>query len=315
MAQANPDFNEIRTTTMEYYANKRLANQIYDGTPLLKWMRARGRTQEYDGGDPIVEPILHEENTTVRFMTDLAELDFRQMGGIGAAHYTGKLLTATAVLPWMDRFRNSGSARVIDLWDAKVDQMKMSTSKLLNREIIKGDPTTNPATITGLTLIIDSAGTLGNISRTSNTFWQAYEEGTAGPLTPEDMRTAIFTITRAMPDNMPDLILTTQALFSKYQSLILPAYQVSDLKNADLGVPTANFMGIPMMWDPEVPEGVMLFINTKYLKLRVHSQANMEMSDRDMIGKQLVDGMFVYWVGNLTTNGPRYLGKLTGRTA
>lgn len=51
------------------------------------------------------------------------------------------------------------------------------------------------------------------------------------------------------------------------------------------------------------------------MALRPLSGMNMEMTDKDMVGKQLADGMAIYWAGNATSSGCRYLGKLTGRTA
>ena len=315
MAQANASFDEISASTRRYYANGKFAQQVYSGRRFLKWLQGNGRIQTWDGGDPIVEPILHEENTTVQSQTDFAELNYSPQGGLGAAHFTAKLYTGTAVLDWVSIWKNSGRAKVIDLWDAKVEQLKESFATRLNRDAITGDPTVVPTNLTGIKLIVDSAGTLGNIARSTNTFWQSYEEGTAGPLDAVDMRTAINTAGRALPDEKIDLILTTQILYEAYQQQILPAYQVQNLNNADLGATTAYFMGIPIVWDPEVPPGEMYFLSSKHLKWRPHVDANIELSDKDLVGKQLVNGLFTYFYGALTTDGPRYMAKLTGRTA
>ena len=83
----------------------------------------------------------------------------------------------------------------------------------------------------------------------------------------------------------------------------------------DLGIQALQWNGVPVMYDDECQSGVWYFLNSSYLKLRPHTDANMDLSDKEQPLKQLVDAMYCYWYGAFTTNGVRFLGKLTGRTA
>lgn len=311
---ANPSVDALIASTQRFYAHDEFANQVFNGRPMLKWLKAGGRTKPYDGGSPILEPIISEESTAFQWQAALTEVNFAAQNGLSAAQFNPKLSSISVTLDYFTMWQNAGRAKVIDLWNTKVMQAKETYSTRLNRSFITGDGT-NPLELTGLPVMVDSAGTYGNISRTTNTFWQSYEEGTAGPLNEDDMRIAYNTVSRAIENNFPNLILTTQVLFQKYESLVLPAFRKEDLRIADLGFNSCQFKGTPLVWDPEVSAGLMYFLNDKWMALRPLSGANFFMSDKDLVGKQLADGMIIAWAGQATSNGCRYLGKLTGRTA
>jgi hypothetical protein len=163
--------------------------------------------------------------------------------------------------------------------------------------------------------MVDSAGTYGGISRTTNTFWGAYEEGTAGPLDEADIRLMLNTASRNRLENGIDAFWTTPTLYSKYESMVLPQYQFTSRTNADIGLTGLSFRGIGLYWDDEIPSGNFFGLASKYIAVRPHEEANMKWSERVSPEKQLADSMFMFWFGNLTSSGPRFMGKLTGRTA
>jgi len=314
MASANPSVDALIASTQRYYANDEFANQVFNGRPMLKWLKANGRTKEYDGGAPILEPLISEESTSFQWQAALTEVNFAAQNGLSAAQYNPKLSSISVVLDMLTQWQNAGRAKVIDLWNTKVMQAKETFSTRLNRSFITGDGT-NVLEITGLPVMVDSTGTYGNISRSSFPFWASYEAAVGGPLNEDDMRIAYNTVSYAIENNFPDLILTTRVLFEKYESLVLPSYRKEDLRIADLGFNSCQFKGTPIVWDPEVPAGLMYFLNSKWMKLRPLAGANFYMSDKDTVGKQLANGMIIAWAGNATSNGCRYLGKLTGATA
>jgi hypothetical protein len=219
-------------------------------------------------------------------------------------------------MDWVTKWENAGAHQVIDLWTAKMEQAKESFAVRLNRALITGDGT-NALMITGFPVMIATTGTYGGIARSGNTFWQSYVEATAGPLTDDDIRHGSNVVSRNMTNNGPDLHLTTQVLYEKYESMLLPAFRFENKNMADLGFAnnSLNWNGKPVIWDDEVGTGIWYFLNTNWFRLRPHKSANMNMTDRISPHKQLADGLFIYWYGNATCRGCRYLGKLTGRTA
>jgi hypothetical protein len=311
---ANPNFDAIASSTRRYYAGGKFAQQVYNGRPFLKWLQSGGRVKSWDGGVPILEPLLTEENNTVQWQAAYSEMDFTPANGLTAAQFSPKGITGTAVLDWFSKWQNNGSAKVIDLWTTKVDQLKESFSLKLNRAAFTGDGT-DPNMILGLVVMVATTGTYGGIARSGNTFWQSYVDSTAGALNEDDIRTGYYTTKRNIPGNEVDAMWTTQVLYQKYEQMVLPAYRTTSLKMGDLGINALQWNGVPVMYDDECQSGVWYFLNSNYLKLRPHTDANMDFTDRDQPMKQLVDAMAVYWYGSLTCSGCRYLGKLTARTA
>jgi hypothetical protein len=310
---ANPSVDALIASTQRFYAHNKFEDQVYDGRPMLAWMKANGAIREYTGGNPIYEPLREGANTTIRPMANFDEFDFTPQDGFGAAQYNPKAFSATVVLDWATRFDNSGSVRVIDLWNAKVEQAKDATQDYFNRIILTGDGT-NSLELVGLPVMVATTGTYGNIARSGNTFWQSYVDTTVGPLSDNQIRTLANTVSRNKNDNGPDIHATTQILYEKYNEMLLPAYRFTDKRMADLGFNSLQWNGKPVIYDGAIGAGIWYALNTRYFAIRPNSNANFMMTDKRNPMKQAVDGMAIYWRGAITCRGCRFLGKLTGKT-
>lgn len=312
---ANASITAVIASTKNYYASNKFADQVINGRKFTAWLKKKGGVVAYPGGPVIREPLETDENSTVTFQASLAEIDFTPQDEFSGADFTPKLMTGSAVLPMTDRWDNSGPEQVIPLWNAKVESAKKALTRVLNNKMIVGDGT-NPLEITGLPTIVSTSGTYGGIIRSSNSFWQAYVESTAGPLTDDDIRHLSNIVTRGLEGHSPDFHLTTLTLYEKYESMLLPSLRFENKNMADLGFPyqSLTWGAAAVVWDNDVDTGVWYALNTQYLKLRHHKDANFDMTD-ELPTKQLINGVGFYWYGNMTCNGCRYQGKLTGRTA
>jgi hypothetical protein len=167
----------------------------------------------------------------------------------------------------------------------------------------------------GLAAIVDSAGTVGGINRATagNEFWQSYEEGTAGALSLADMATAYNSV--SVGNDHPDMMLTTQTLFEKYESLLQPQLRYTDAKTADAGFQNLLFKSAPVTYDVHCQAGTMYFLNSKYLTLVGHSGKWFEQTD--FVRPENLDARYalIMCYGNLTCRNRAKQGKLTGRTA
>jgi hypothetical protein len=122
--------------------------------------------------------------------------------------------------------------------------------------------------------------TYGGLSRTTYTSLKGYYLAGAGALTLAKMATAYDAVTVGM--DTPDIIATTKALWSTYESLLQPTVRAGYTMN---GYPRMNafgmvsrteglageggfnvlfFRGTPVVKDEQVPSGKMFFINTNY---------------------------------------------------
>jgi len=167
----------------------------------------------------------------------------------------------------------------------------------------------------GLGNIVEASGTVGGINRATagNEFWQSYEENTAGALTLADMATAYNSV--SVGNDHPDMVLTTQTLFEKYESLLQPQLRYTDAKTADAGFQNLLFKSAPVTYDVHCTAGVMYFLNSKYLTLVGHSGKWFEQTD--FVRPENLDARYalIMCYGNLTCRNAAKQGKLTARTA
>ena len=114
-------------------------------------------------------------------------------------------------------------------------------------------------------------------------------------------------------NDSPDLIVTTQVIFDAYESSLQANKRfegTSDL--ADAGFQTLRFKGAEVVVDSHVPDGVMLFLNSRYMDFKVHSKRNFTFEDFQKPINQDSRVAKIFWMGNLTCTNPRMQGALVG---
>jgi hypothetical protein len=201
------------------------------------------------------------------------------------------------------------------LLEAKIMQAEESMREGFNQMFFADGTGNSGKNWNGLGNIIESGNTFGGIdsSAAGNEFWRSYEENTAGALTLLQMATAYNSV--SVGNDHPDLILTTQTLFEKYESLLQPQLRYTDTKTAEAGFQNLLFKGAPIMYDVHAPAGTMYFINSKYLKLVGHSDK--WFAQTDFVRPENQDARFalIMCYGNLVCSNRKKQGKLTAKTA
>ncbi len=312
MALPNSNFDQIVTTTLHNYLSKDLADNIFGALVLTKWLMSNGRKRPASGGDFLVEPLLYGKINTVDSYDAYDPINATAQTGISAAQFNWKLLAGSLTYSRVEALKNNGKEKVIDLLEQKVTQLEESLRDEFNTEAFSDGTGNSGKDVTGLQAVVASTGTFGGISRTSNTWWAAQRENTAEPLSEPRMRTMFYNCSKNL--TKPSLIVTTQALFEKYISLVQPSLRLVNTKMADLGFQNVEYMGIPVVYDDACPSGWMMFLNDKYLRLRVHPDADFKVTEKKEPHDQLVFTQQIYWLGNLTCNNCRFQGALTAKT-
>jgi hypothetical protein len=313
VATPNSNFDQIVTTTLHNYLSTDLADNIFGALVLTKWLMANGRKKPASGGDFLVEPLMYGKNTTVNSYDAYDPIDTAAQTGISAAQYNWKLLAGSVTYSRVEALKNNSKEKVIDLLEQKVTQLEESLRDEFNTEAFSDGTGNSGKDVTGLQAMVAATGTLGGINRSTYTFWRAQRQDTAEALNEPRMRTMFYDCSRNL--TKPSIIITTQALFEKYISLVQPSLRLVNTKMADLGFQNVEYMGIPIVFDEACPSGWMLFLNDKYLRLRVHPDADFKVTEKKEPANQLVFTQQVYWLGNLTLNNARFQGALTAKTA
>jgi len=316
----NANFDALLSTTLANYRDK-LTDNVFTARPLTYWLSDKGRIRTESGGTKIVEQLIYGQNDTVKSYSGYETLSLTPQEGITAAEYDWKQYGASIAISGIEEAKNNGEHAIIDLLEAKIMQAEESLREGFNQMFFGNGTGNSGKNWNGLGNLIERGNTVGGIDSSvvtapgvvGNEFWNSYEENTAGALTLLQMATAYNSV--SVGNDHPDLILTTQTLFEKYESLLQPQLRYTDTKTAEAGFQNLLFKGAPIMYDVHAPAGTMFFINSKYLKLVGHSDK--WFAQTDFVRPENQDARFalIMCYGNLVCSNRAKQGKLTAKTA
>lgn len=311
---SNPNFDALLSTTLAKYRDQ-LTDNVFTARPLTYFLTDKGRIRMIDGGTKIIEPLIYGQNSTVASYSGYDTIGLTAQTGITAAEFEWKQYAASIAISGIEEAKNNGDSAILNLLEAKVMQAEESLREGFNTMFF-GDGTGNSAKDwNGLGNLVSTTGTVGGINRATagNEYWRSYAESTAAALTLAQMNTAYNSV--SIGNDHPDMILTTQTLYEKYESLLTPALRYTDTKTADAGFQNLLFKAAPVTFDTGCTAGVMYFLNSKYLTLVGHS--GKWFSQTEFVRPENLDAKYalIMCYGNLTVRNAKKQGKLTAKTA
>lgn len=314
MAAGNSNFDALLATTLAKYRD-RLTDNVFTARPLTYFLMDKGRLRMDDGGTKIVEPLVYGKNSTVASYSGYDTISLTPQSGISAAEYDWKQYAASIAISGIEEAKNNGEAAILNLLEAKIMQAEESLREGFNQMFFSDGTGNSGKNWNGLGNLIESGNTVGGIdsSDADNTWWRSYEENTAGALTLAQMNTAYNTVSNG--NDHPDMVLTTQTLYEKYESLLQPQLRYTDTKTADAGFQNLLFKSAPVTYDVHAPAGTMFFLNSKYITLVGHSSK--WFSQTEFVRPENMDAQYalIMCYGNLTVRNRARHGKLTAKTA
>jgi hypothetical protein len=321
---ADPNVGVLLSTTLKKY-RKNLTDNIHRSNAVWKFIKDNGGMRTEDGGERIVEPLMYGKNTTAGSYDGYDPLDTTPQTGIDSAEFNWKQYSVSVSISGREERQNGGSSRIVNLLEAKIKQAELSLTEQLTAGLFSNGTGNGSKDLTGLEAMVLNSGTYGGInSAAPNVWWQAGVETTSEALGLARMRTG-FNAASVGGQDTPDLIVTTQSLFESYESLgtnvaitnggshfITPS--MGTKKTMDLGIQSADFKGVPIVWDEQCPSGTMYLLNTKHMKLVTHKDANFETTDYKQPENQDAKVSQILFMGNLTCNRRKSFYKLTAKT-
>ena len=265
----NPDFNAILSTTLQNY-QPTLVDNIFKDLVLLNHMNSKGRVQMEEGGTSIVEPLMYAVNGTASSYSGYDAIDLTPQDGISAANYQWKQMAASIAISGIEEAQNRGTEAIIKLLNAKIMQAEMSVKSDLNSMLYSDGTGNGGKDFNGLGNIVATANnTVGGIDALANTWWNPYQDVSASTLSLVDMGKVYNNASKG--NDVPDIIVTNEDLFSKYESLLQQNVRYQDVAKANAGFQNLMFKQTPVVFDlalaADTSAAPMYFLNTKYLKL------------------------------------------------
>jgi hypothetical protein len=310
----NANFDALLSTTLANYRDK-LTDNVFTARPLTYWLSDKGRIRTESGGTKIVEQLIYGQNDTVKSYSGYETLSLTPQEGISAAEYDWKQYGASIAISGIEEAKNNGEHAIINLLEAKIMQAEESMREGFNQMFFADGTGNSGKNWNGLGNLVESGNNVGGIDSAlaGNEFWRSYEENTAEALSLLKMATAYNSV--SVGNDHPDVILTTQTLFEKYESLLQPQLRYTDTKTADAGFQNLLFKSAPIMYDVHAPAGTMYFLNSKYIKLVGHTDK--WFAQTEFVRPENQDARFalIMCYGNMVVSNRKKQGKLTGKTA
>jgi hypothetical protein len=343
-------FDVLVTTTLDK-VRPTLSDQISNENVLLAWLNMKARIT-VDGGTVIRRPLLFAFNDTVGSYSGYDLIDVTPQEGLGWVEYPWRQHAGSVTISGEEVKKNSGSAQLINLLQAKMDQLKLSIADDFNAMLFASGNGNGGKDFIGLMGIIAGGATakqygssdsgagaptgadttdthLGGINASTYSWWKS-NIGTGLDLTSFDGVDALNNLYNSIriDRSKVDLELTTQANYEAYEALAVPNIRFQNLKAADLGFETIAHKTAEVVFDPDVPTsgawhdgedtvsggGAWFMLNSDRIEFVQHSDSWLTPTEFVRPYNQDAKTALVLSMGNLITDSRRAHGAFWSST-
>jgi hypothetical protein len=310
---ATLNYDQLTATTRKHYIPK-LVDNIYNSNVLL--FRLRNKGPKLDGGTKILQPIIFAENGNGGAYAPTDALAPAATDEITAAEYDWRYYWTGIKIDNAQVLKSQGMNSVVNLLESKVRIAEKTMAKNLCTGLFSAGGSN---AIDGLQAAIDdgtNTATYGGIDRTETTGYTGSVWGAQYDANGAVDRALTLKLMQSMfgscsdVNDEPSVIITTQAIFDKYWSLLTPNQRYSSEETANAGFRNLLFNGVPVVVDKTCTAENMFFINEEYIDFISHQSRNFEVTPfKELEGYDMIQSR-VYWMGNLVSSNCRYQGRI-----
>lgn len=314
-------FSELVTTTYRNH-EKDIADNVTKHNALFRKLDETGNIRLEDGGLSIVKPLEYAANSTYQRYSGFDTLNIGAVDVLSAAEFPWRQVAVNLAVSGLEMRTNSGENRIINFVKAKVKNAQHSLANGLSSDIYSDGTAANQ--INGLQALIADAGTgtVGGINSSTYAFWQNAVQSAAAPLqggsaitpsatTIESLMLPLWIrLTRGM--DMPDLIVMADDYFTFYEQSQTSLKRYTSSEDGKGGMLSMKYKSADVFFDSSggIPASHAYFLNTKYIDLVVHQDANMTMLDEVESINQDALVKTIVWMGNLAIGNRSLQGVL-----
>lgn len=326
--------NELLSTTL-FSIRDQEVDALFKTTPFLDQMRKLDGIEKEDGGIKIQRPIaLANHSVLTGLPTGGESLNMSVQDVTTPAIYNWADLGAPIFISRKEQLENNGDKAIVKIAEARMRNVLANAKRQINVQLLAGSDTQAAAAglntlyghstvtangfIEGLA-VASQTNTVGGIAKTTtatgwhNQFFDAGDAfGTNGLVGMNTIWTNAMTVGIFGP---PNLILAHPLAFANYKRTLFANERYVDEKTLDGGRMALAYGDAMVEPDSVMPtsatndqEFSMYFLNTKGVKLVVHSDADFSVGPfADMTGAQI--GRIAYFYAKLQLVGD-HLGSL-----
>lgn len=311
MASPNAVFTELVTTTFRKH-RKDIKDNLSKHNALLRRLTDKGQVRHEDGGLSIVCPLDYAANGTYQRYSGYDVLNIGASDVISAAEYQWRQIAISVTASGLELRTNSGGSRIINLAKARMKNATRTFKNNFSADLYSDGTLANQ--IDGLQkLVADTGlGTVGGIDSNTWAFWRNKVQSAAAPL----QGGAAVTISKdtienqwlhlwlalSRGDDATDLIVCSNDRFATYEASQLSIKRYTGAETAKGGFQTLKYKTADVIFDggSGIPDAHSYFLNTDYMELVAHTDADMEVMEEMKPINQDAAVIPILWMGNTT---------------
>lgn len=322
MASPNSVFTELVSTTFRKH-RKEVKDNVSKNNALVNRIMKKGNYNIEDGGLTIVTPLDYANNSTYQRYSDWDVLNVSQSDVISAAEYQWRQIAINVVASGRELRINSGESRIINLSKARLKNAIRTFKNNFSADVYSDGTLANQ--INGLQALISDAGTgtVGGIDSSVWSFWQNKVQSAAAPIqgggavtpsatTIEGQLMLPLWLELVRGDDKPDLIVSSNDYYSFFEASQVSLKRYVDDDMAKAGFQNLKYKTATVIFDggSGIPAAHMYFINTEYLMLCVHRDADLEIMQEMRPYNQDGEVIPILWMGNLVCSNRSLQGVM-----
>lgn len=315
MPSPNTTFTELVSTTFRKHG-KKFADNVSRNNALYAYMMEDGNVEEVDGGLTLVEPLEYASNITYQRYSGYDPLNVSASDVLTSAEFQWRQIAINVVASGLEKRINMGDSRIIALVKSRIKNAMRTFRNNFSFDMYSDGSLTNQ--INGLQALVADAGTgtVGGIDSSTWTFWQSQVQSAAAPIQGGGAVTVSATTIETqimLPlwlqlvrgDDQPNLIIASNDWYSFFE-----ASQVSLKRYASDTGPSKGSAGFTSLLYKKakvifdggsgIPAAHMYFLNTDYIKMKVHRDANLSVLEDAKPYNQDASVVPIIWQGNMT---------------
>lgn len=315
-------FTELAATTYRKH-RKEVTDNMSKHNAGWRRLAGKGKIRTEDGGLSIAIPLEYADNSTYVRYSGYDPLNVGASDVLTAAEFPWRQAAVNIAANGLEIRSNSGEARIVNFLKTKINNAKKSMINGLGGDMYSAGALSNQ--INGFQALIADAGTgtVGGINSTTFPFWQNVVQSAAaplqgggaitpGPTTIESLMLSLYLrLTRG--SDVPDLILMDETYYTFYEQsqTSLKRYAPSD--EGQGGMVSMKYKTSDVVFDTaasSIPSAHGYFINTDYIEMVAHTDANMEIMPELRAVNQDAIVIPILFQGNMTVSNRSLQGLM-----
>ena len=313
MPSPNATFTELVSTTFRNH-RKEIIDSVSNHNALYRRIIKKEQFVLEDGGLSIVVPLDYAENGTYQRYSGYDKLDISPSDILSSAEFDWKQIAIHVSASGQELRVNSGKNAIIKLVKARVKNAMRTFRNNFSEDMYSDGTAANQ--ISGLQALVSDlgTGTVGGINSTNFTFWKNKVQSAAAPLqgggaitpsssTMEDLMLPLWlALTRG--DDKPDLIVADSNYFQFYEKGLTSVKRYTQDGEGQGGFISLKYKSADVIYDggSGIPTNHMYFLNTDYIEVHAHRDANLVQLDEIRPINQDAVVIPMIWMGNMTVS-------------